>query len=170
MSKPRQLEGRNRPTTAIHDRWRERRLWDRKAVVRVPRSVRQLIATSGHSHRRTGHGLKLGESLFFRRKKITLGAEKIRKDIIQCYSDRAKMFLAKSQGHRVIPLCPPVAGPRNTVSDNAIELGHCILAQFVVGTNIAKIEFIGDAGLIEVPHLRSTQNQQARLGTRKASI
>ena len=47
----------NRPTTAIHDRWRERRLWDRKAVVRVPRSVRQLIAIIGHLLSRLTGGL-----------------------------------------------------------------------------------------------------------------
>ncbi len=40
-------KGWSRPITVIQARWRERRLWDRKAVVRLPLSVRQLIAISG---------------------------------------------------------------------------------------------------------------------------
>ncbi len=46
-SKFRPLKGRNRPKPAIQGRCRERPLSDRKAVVRLPRSVRQLIANSG---------------------------------------------------------------------------------------------------------------------------
>jgi hypothetical protein len=48
-SKPRQLKGRNRPITAIQGRCRERRLSDRKAVVRLSRSARRLIVICGHS-------------------------------------------------------------------------------------------------------------------------
>jgi len=43
------LNDQNRPISAVHDPGYERQLSDRKAVVRVPRSVRQLIANSGHS-------------------------------------------------------------------------------------------------------------------------
>ena len=44
------LNDQNRPKSAIQVRWRNRRISVRKAVVRVPRSVRQLIARSRHSH------------------------------------------------------------------------------------------------------------------------
>jgi hypothetical protein len=40
-------KGWSRLKIAVHGLWRERRLPDRKTVVRLPRSVRQLIAESG---------------------------------------------------------------------------------------------------------------------------
>ncbi len=49
VSKSGPLKGRNRPKIAVHDRWHERRLLDRKAAIQWPRAVRQLIVTSGHS-------------------------------------------------------------------------------------------------------------------------
>ncbi len=47
--KPTFANDRNRPKTAIQVRRRERPLSDRKTVVRLPRSVRQLIAKTDHS-------------------------------------------------------------------------------------------------------------------------
>jgi hypothetical protein len=45
---PLQRNGQIRPGTAVQDRRRKRRFLDRKAVVQLPRSVRQLIAISGY--------------------------------------------------------------------------------------------------------------------------
>ncbi len=44
VSKTGPLKGRNRPITAIRPSRGERQLWDRKAVVQLLQSVRQLIA------------------------------------------------------------------------------------------------------------------------------